>query len=110
MAAFANCSPSGDHSEMTGRPLFAAALGAVLTGLPSASALAAENLLPQAAQSVGVRQCLPAIARLSELAISNSRSHDVLIDWDRAQPDAGPFFSLLGIAYGPNSVAATITA
>jgi hypothetical protein len=69
-----------------------------------------ENLLSEAAESVGVRQCLGAVTRLSSLAISGTRSHDVLLDWDHAHPDAGPFFSLLGLNYGPQSAAATITA
>ena len=70
----------------------------------------AENLLEKAAESIGIRQCLPAVARLSALAVSGSRGHDVLIDWDRAQPDAGPFFSLVGVNFQGQSVAATITA
>lgn len=68
------------------------------------------NLLEAAAQGVGVKQCLAAVARLSALAVAGSRSHDVLVDWDRAKPDAGPFFSLLGVNYGGQSAAATITA
>jgi hypothetical protein len=72
---------------------------------PPAASLAAE-----AARSVGVKQCLAAVTRLSALAVAGSRSHDVLIDWDRTAPDAGPFFSLLGLSYGQQSAAATITA
>lgn len=68
------------------------------------------NLLSEAARAVGVRQCGVAIERLSALAIQGSRSHDVLVDWDRAQPDAGPFFSLMGINFQGQSIAATITA
>lgn len=44
------------------------------------------------------------------MAVAGSRSHDVLVDWDRAKPDAGPFFSLVGVNYGNQSVAATVTA
>jgi hypothetical protein len=68
------------------------------------------NLLAEAARELGVRQCLPAVERLSALAVAGSRTHDVLVDWDRAGPDTGPFFSLMGISYGPQSVAATIMA
>ena len=68
-----------------------------------------QNLLPEAARSVGIKQCIPAVARLSALAIAGSRSHDVLLDWDRAKPDEGPFFSLLGVTYtNQNAAAATI--
>ena len=68
-----------------------------------------ENLLAEAAQGVGVRRCLPAVSRLSALAISGTRSHDILMDWDHAKPDDSPFFSLLGLSYGQQSAAATIT-
>jgi hypothetical protein len=67
------------------------------------------NLLAEAAGSVGIRQCLNAVSRLSSLAIAGSQSHDVLLDWDHKQPDGGPFFSLLGVSYGTQSAAATIT-
>lgn len=67
-----------------------------------------ENLLPEAASSVGVKRCLPAVGRLSALAIAGSRSHDILMDWDHANPDGGPFFSLVGVSYGAQSAAATI--
>lgn len=69
-----------------------------------------KNLLTEAARGVGVKQCQPAIDRLSALAISGARSHDVLVDWDRARPDHGPFFSLTGIEYVGASAAVSITA
>jgi hypothetical protein len=68
------------------------------------------NLLLEAARAVGVKRCLEAVERLSILAIAGSRNHDVLIDWDRKQPDAGPFFSMMGVSFGQQSIAATITA
>lgn len=68
------------------------------------------NLLAEAAQSVGVKQCHSVVARLATLAIAGASAHDVLVDWDRARPDAGPFFSLVGVSYGQGqSAAATIT-
>lgn len=70
----------------------------------------AENLLAHAARGVGVKQCLSAIERLSSQAIAGAATHDVLVDWDRAQPDAGPFFSMVGVSLGRQSLAATITA
>lgn len=73
------------------------------------SPAAQPNLLVEAARSVGVSRCLPAISRISALAVAGSRTHEVLADWDRAQPDVGPFFSMLGISFGAQSVAATIT-
>jgi hypothetical protein len=95
------------------RFFFVAAVGAScfssIAQVPSPKPGPETNLLAEAARSVGVSRCLPAITRLSSLAIAGAKSHDVLADWDRAKPDAGPFFSLLGINYGGQSVAATIT-
>jgi hypothetical protein len=70
----------------------------------------APNLVARAARELGVVTCLAAVDRLSSVAIAGSRNHDVLIDWDRAQPDSGPFFSLSGINFAGQSIAATITA
>jgi hypothetical protein len=70
---------------------------------------AGSNLLQEAATAVGVKKCLPAISRLSRLAVAGSRTHDVLIDWDRGHPDEGPFFSLMGISFGNQAAAATVT-
>lgn len=80
--------------------------------LPGNKAAAAgpKNLLAEAARSVGIKQCQPAINRLSALAISGTGAHDVLVDWDRAHPDKGPFFSLTGIEYAGASAAVSITA
>src|SRR5437868_7483366 len=86
----------------------------VALALPAAAqvpqtAAAGANLLAEAARAVGVKRCLDAVERLSVLAIAGSRNHDVLIDWDRKQPDAGPFFSMMGVSFGQQSIAATIT-
>lgn len=78
--------------------------------VPQAPPAAAQDKLTRAATSVGVKRCLPAISRLSALTVQGSRSHDVLLDWDRRRPDAGPMFSLVGIEYPNAGVAASITA
>jgi hypothetical protein len=80
--------------------------------LPGNKAAAAgpKNLLVESARSVGIKQCQPAINRLSALAISGTGAHDVLVDWDRVHPDKGPFFSLTGIEYAGASAAVSITA
>jgi len=89
-----------------------AAHGQMKSDLPGAKAAAAapKNLLAEAARSVGVKQCQPAVTRLSALAINGTSAHDVLVDWDRAHPDRGPFFSLTGIEYAGASAAVSITA
>ena len=77
---------------------------------PSKPPAAPVNKLAQAAASVGVKRCLPAITRLSTLMVEGSRNHDLLLDWDKARPDAGPLFGLVGIEYPNAGVAASITA
>ncbi len=69
-----------------------------------------QDKLTRAAASVGVKRCLPAISRLATLNVQGSRNHDVLLDWDRKNPDAGPVFSLIGLEYPNAGVAASITA
>lgn len=69
-----------------------------------------QNLLAEAARSVGATQCLPAIERLSTLAISGSRTHEVLLDWDRKKPNSAPLFSLIGVVFPGSIAAALITA
>lgn len=73
-------------------------------------AVSGQDKLTRAAASVGVQRCLPAISRLGGLAIQGSRSNDVLLDWDRKQPDAGPMFSLIGMEFPNAGMAASITA
>jgi len=78
--------------------------------VPQAPAAPPQDTLTRAAASVGIKRCLPAITRLAALSVQGSRSHDVLLDWDRKRPDAGPMFSLIGIEYPNAGVAASITA
>ena len=78
--------------------------------VPKAPPPAAQDTLTRAATSVGIKRCLPAITRLSSLTVQGARSHDVLMDWDRKQPDVGPVFSLIGLEYPNAGVAASITA
>ncbi|QNK65542.1 hypothetical protein [Variovorax sp. PAMC26660] len=78
--------------------------------VPQAPPAAPQDTLTRAATSVGVKRCLPAITRLATLTVQGSRSHDVLLDWDRKRPDAGPLFSLIGMEFPNAGVAASITA
>ncbi len=78
--------------------------------VPQAPAAQPQDTLTRAATSVGIKRCLPAITRLASLTVQGSRGHDVLLDWDRKRPDAGPMFSLVGIQYPNAGVAASITA
>jgi len=91
-----------------------AALWACLAFAASAQAQqppgAAVDKLAAAAASVGIKRCLPAITRLSTLNLQGSRSHDLLLDWDRKRPDDGAVFGFLGIEYPNGGVATSITA
>jgi hypothetical protein len=98
------------------RPLVALAAW-TLTGAAFAQGVLApqapavqQDTLTRAATSVGIKRCLPAITRLSTLTVQGSRAHDVLLDWDRARPDSGPMFSLIGMEFPNAGVAASITA
>lgn len=78
---------------------------------PSPSAIApALDALTNAATSLGVKRCLPYITKLSAQAVAGSSGNDVLVDWDRQNPDGGPFFALSSVAYQNGSVALSLTA
>lgn len=68
------------------------------------------DALTAAATNVGVKRCLPAISRLSSLTVTGSTGNDVLVDWDRKNPDVGPFFSLSAVVYRNASIALSLTA
>jgi len=97
MAAFAMC--------MAG----AAAAQGVLTP-PAPKVVLPTNTLALAATNVGLKRCLPALQRLSILAVQGTRGNDVLLDWDRARGDASPVFSMIGMEYAGAGAAMSITA
>ena len=63
-------------------------------------------VLARAAQTVGVRRCLAAIAVVAQRNGEGATNQDVLLDWDHGAPDASAFFSLTGLEYGPGRSAA----
>jgi len=71
---------------------------------------APQDTLTLAVTSVGVKRCLTAVSRLASLNVQGSRSHDLLLDWDRKRPDDGPIFSLVGLQFPNGGAAASITA
>ncbi|MDM0039030.1 hypothetical protein QTH89_21530 [Variovorax sp. J22G21] len=97
---------------LTAALAWAAAGTALAQGVlvPQAPPAAPQDTLTRAATSVGIKRCLPAITRLSTLTVQGARSHDVLLDWDRKRPDAGPTFALVGMEFPNAGVAASITA
>lgn len=94
--------------------LVAAAGPALAQGVLAPPQVAAPvNTLEAAAENIGVKKCLPAIRRLSALALRGSRSNDVLIDWDKkrfASGEEGAVFSMIGLEYANASAAMSITA
>jgi hypothetical protein len=77
---------------------------------PDAHAGQMDNALVVAATKVGVGQCLPALTALSTLGIRDTRSNDVLFDWDRARPASSPVFSLIGLEYSTDNAAMSVAA
>ncbi|UEP23083.1 hypothetical protein LL999_22815 [Burkholderia ambifaria] len=57
------------------------------------------TLLAQAARSIGIRRCYAAVDQVSRVAYARSQKQDVVLDWNRANADASPFFSLSGLEY-----------
>jgi hypothetical protein len=66
-------------------------------------------LLAQAAQSIGIKQCLAAVATVSDRAVQGATRQDVILDWDHGAPDARAFFSLTGLEFGDRSTAFSLT-
>jgi hypothetical protein len=82
---------------------------AVNPGTPPPTMEAPATVLAQAAQKVGVRRCYQAINVVSSRTFLNTERTDVVLDWDRQDPDSAPFFSLAGLEYGQNSAVLSLT-
>ncbi|WP_175892803.1 hypothetical protein [Burkholderia cepacia] len=61
------------------------------------------TVLAHAAEEVGIRRCYDAVAQVSARVFDRSLRADILLDWQRANPDVGPFFSLSGIEFPQSS-------
>lgn len=68
------------------------------------------NALAEAAANVGVKRCLPALTRISSLAVDGARANDLLMDWDRKRVDSSPLFALIGLEYPNGGAAMSIAA
>jgi hypothetical protein len=88
--------------------LLAVLLLFVPTAQAQTGAKTPENLLALASKSVGVVQCQPALARMAGLALVGATSHDILFDWDKKQPNQGPFFSLIGMTVPTGGAMASV--
>ncbi|KIP17341.1 hypothetical protein KY49_7012 [Burkholderia sp. MSHR3999] len=67
------------------------------------------TVLAGAAMRAGVRRCYPMINAVSGRTFANAEHTDVVLDWDRTNPDGEPFFSLSGLDYGQASALLSLT-
>ncbi|MGN4069531.1 hypothetical protein ACS0Y7_33535 [Burkholderia gladioli] len=89
--------PSAAAPTLPGNALPTA--GAASTAPAIAPGAGASNLLEQAARSIGMRRCESAVAGVASRALQGTQKHDIVVDWNRADPDGGPFFSVTGLQY-----------
>lgn len=68
------------------------------------------NSMAAAVNNVGIKQCRPQLTSLSTLGVQGTASNDLLLDWDHKRVNSSPVFSLIGLDYGSNSAAMSITA
>jgi hypothetical protein len=54
------------------------------------------SVVARAAQTVGIRQCFPAVDQVAARVLMGSQGQDVVLDWNHITPDNAPFFSLTG--------------
>ncbi|QVN21295.1 hypothetical protein [Burkholderia pyrrocinia] len=67
------------------------------------------TVLAAAAMRAGVRRCYPIINAVSGRTFAGTEHNDVVLDWDRANPDVAPFFSLSGLDYGRGAALLSLT-
>ncbi|WP_321800204.1 hypothetical protein [Burkholderia sp. BCC1988] len=86
----------------TAQPLPAAGAASQPLALPS-------TVLAGAAMRAGVRRCYPMVNAISERTFANTEHADVVLDWDRNDPDGAPFFSMSGLDYGQAAALLSLT-
>lgn len=67
-------------------------------------------LVAAAARDLGVKRCLPAISAIGQRAVTGATMQDIMLDWDRQAPDAGPIFSFTGLGAGNQRAGLTLVA
>lgn len=70
--------------------------GQILNAQAKAQTPASANILAEAAKAIGVKKCQNALSRLGAVTTYGSQKQEVLMDWNRQNPDTNPVFSLLG--------------
>ncbi|AOJ76681.1 MULTISPECIES: hypothetical protein [Burkholderia cepacia complex] len=76
---------------------------------PTSVATTPATVLGRAAHAIGIRRCAGAIDAVASRAFVNAQRQDVVLDWDRSNPDGAPFFSLSGIEYRESSAILSLT-
>ncbi|MGS0893220.1 hypothetical protein ACVBGC_11860 [Burkholderia stagnalis] len=85
-----------------------------LAGAQSAPAIASAQapeptVLAAAATAAGIRRCHSAIDAVSRRMFAGAAHADVMLDWDRANPDGAPFFSLSGMDFRRDAALLSLT-
>ncbi|MFW2275965.1 hypothetical protein [Burkholderia orbicola] len=70
---------------------------------PIGSGNAPTTVLAHAAREIGISHCYDVISQVSERVFDRSVRADILLDWQRTNPDVAPFFSLSGIEFPQSS-------
>lgn len=68
------------------------------------------NSMAAAINNIGVKQCRPQLTALSTLGVQGTTTNDLLLDWDHKRVNTSPIFSLIGLEYGSNAAAMSVTA
>ncbi|WP_157642112.1 hypothetical protein [Burkholderia ubonensis] len=86
---------------------------ALAAGLESPSSAGSDpsgsTVLAKSAQQVGVRRCYPAVDKVSARMLAGTQHADVVLDWDRRNPDGEPFFALTGLEYANAAAVTSLT-
>lgn len=91
---------------LAGAPIRALAQG-ILSDPTQAGPL---NSMAAAINNIGVKQCQSQLTALSTLGVQGTTTNDLLLDWDHKRVNSSPIFSLIGLAYGANVAAMSVTA
>lgn len=84
--------------------------GQILSAQAKAQTPVSANILAEAAKAIGVKKCQNALSRLGAVTAYGSQKQEVLMDWNRQNPDTNPVFSLLGADYPNGAIAVSVVA
>ncbi|MBR8334154.1 hypothetical protein KDW69_21095 [Burkholderia ambifaria] len=67
------------------------------------------TVLAASAMRAGIRRCYPMLDAVGNATLANTQHADVVLDWNRSNPDSEPFFSLSGLDYGQATALLSVT-